>query len=109
MYPGRSSSTLGNPNYVAGCLLPFIPLLVANIRRAQSQIQGRIDMQIANIVMLGILLVGIGVTGSHIAILLIGLLAPWYLIIYFLRGYDTWKQILIFTLFSVFGIFLLFS
>ena len=109
MYPGRSSSTLGNPNYVAGYLLPFIPLLVANIRRAQSQIQGRIDMQIANMVMLGILLVGIGVTGSHIAILLIGLLALWYLIIYILRGYDTWKQILIFTLFSVFGIFLLFS
>lgn len=32
MYPGRSSSTLGNPNYVAGYLLPFIPIYIEYIR-----------------------------------------------------------------------------
>ncbi len=109
MYPGRSSSTLGNPNYVAGYLLPFVPLFVATIMQVVSQKQRRADTQIFNIAMLGIILIGICVTGSHIAMLLIGALASWYLIVYIFRGYDTWTQMLIFTLFSVLGIFLLFS
>jgi hypothetical protein len=109
MYPGRSSSTLGNPNYVAGYLLPLVPLFVATIVQLTSYRQRRIDMQVCYIIMLGIILIGICVTGSHIAMLLIGALVFWYLIVSIFREYDIWTQILLFTLCTVLGIFLLFS
>ncbi len=59
-YPGRSVSTLGNPNYVAGYLLIFLPLFVY-IRTPERW------------VILGLLSIAILTTGSYIAMGLMGL------------------------------------
>ncbi len=55
MYPGRSSSTLGNPNYVAGYLLPFIPILLMNIRKIK--IKRISDINIHVLVMIHIIII----------------------------------------------------
>ncbi len=72
-YPGRSSSTLGNPNYVAGYLLPFVPVLVFSLKTNKAK---RWWLIIAFLCILG----GIFVSGSYIAMACIGAMGIGYVI-----------------------------
>ncbi len=96
LYPGRSSSTLGNPNYVAGYLLPFIPILISYIKK-----QRHILKLFSLIFALVIIIMGIYMTGSHIALFLICILAIWYNIVFIFHEYVFSKQASIFLVVSI--------
>ncbi len=104
LYPGRSSSTLGNPNYLAGYLIPFIPILIANIKKEKH------IMQIFfNITALAVIVLGIYMSWSYIAWILVWLLIIWYHITLLFRRYSLSKQIFIFAIITSVLIFLWFS
>ena len=96
-YPGRSSSTLGNPNYVAGYLIAFIPIVLVNISNIQSALSmNKVIATLLSSTIVSCVIIAIAVTGSHIAILLLGILILWYSVHYVLHRYTIEKQIIIF-------------
>ncbi|NRH20609.1 hypothetical protein HOO68_01010 [Candidatus Gracilibacteria bacterium] len=96
MYPGRSSGTLGNPNYLAGYMLVFIPILMEYILNWDWKIKQKY-IPIGYIGALLIFLGGIYVSGSYIANTLILFLLLWYSLGYFF-GKHIGKQFSIFLL-----------
>ena len=105
-YTGRSVSTLGNPNYVAGYLLIFVPLFIASSFATFRKVKQRIDIQILYILTIIGLLIAIYATGSHIAIILIGLLGLWYMLQYMLRNLTRSRQISVWLILSICIIFI---
>lgn len=95
MYPGRASSTLGNPNYLAGFLLPFVPILTQSIYTLKDKYWKQIWVFICNICMLWIILGWIFTTGSYIAVFLVWLLGLWYCLIYLIRSIPFWRQVIV--------------
>ena len=108
-YTGRSVSTLGNPNYVAGYLLLFVPLLMASSLLAIGKMKQRIDIQIVHILTILILLIAIYVTGSYIAMVLIGLLGLWYVLQYMFPDLARSRQIIIWIMLSICLVFIALS
>ena len=108
-YTGRSVSTLGNPNYVAGYLLIFVPLLIASSLVVIGKTKQRIDIQIVHILAILILLIAIYATGSYIAIVLIGLLGLWYILQYMFRDLARSRQIIVWIMLSICLVFIALS
>jgi len=96
MYPGRAASTLGNPNYLAGFLLPFVPILTQSIYTLKDKYWKQIRVFISSVCMLWIILGWIYTTGSYIAMFLVWLLGLWYCLIYLMRSIPFWRQVIVF-------------
>ncbi|MBC7504065.1 hypothetical protein H7169_03765 [Candidatus Gracilibacteria bacterium] len=106
IYPGRSSSTLGNPNYVAGYLLPFVPIMLEGVWRNQKTLIKNEGMNyLLRLTIILCLLLAVVVTGSYIALLLLAILVISYSVSYLLYGYSKVKQII--TLATIVAIFIL--
>lgn len=88
LYTWRSSSTLWNPNYVAGYLLPCIPICIFFIKNKNEKIW--------NIIALIIILIAIVATGSYIAMSIVWALVVWYGIGYFFKNYTRINSTIIF-------------
>lgn len=95
MYPGRTSSTLGNPNYLAGFLLPFVPILTQSIYTLKDKYWKQVRVFMSSICMLWIILGWIYTTGSYIAVFLVWLLGLWYCLIYLMRSIPFWRQVIV--------------
>jgi hypothetical protein len=91
LYTWRSSSTLGNPNYVAGYLLAFIPICIFFIKNKKEKIW--------NIIALIIIFIGIATTGSYIAMSILCSLIVWYGIRYFFKKYTRINSGIIFLIY----------
>lgn len=102
MYPGRSSSTLWNPNYLAGYLIFFIPILIERIQWL-FQKYGSIFHQkiISQIMILVLLLWGIYTSWSYITMTILVLLVIWYCIWWIFPKYSLLKKWSIFLLVSI--------
>ncbi len=101
LYSWRSSSTLGNPNYVAGYLLPFIPIFIFCIKKTKEKMW---------YILLGLfsILAAIFVTGSYIAICIACLIFCWYNISFIFHGYPNSRKVFIFVICIVLVLFLWF-
>lgn len=93
-YVGRAISTLGNPNYVAGYLLPFVPILITKLRKP---ILGAKNIVIA--IFLSLLTLAIITTKSLIGISLLVIIILWYIVQYFIIRKKT--QIIVFSILLV--------
>lgn len=91
MYSWRSSSTLGNPNYVAGYLLMFIPIVASQISQYKKH-------RWIYILVLALLLLAIYMTGSYIGLYLIFSLFLYYNVVYIFSNSSIFKQLIIFFL-----------
>lgn len=110
MYPGRSLSTLGNPNYLAGYLILFIPILIERIRESYWE-HGSIfyKKSILQIGILSIFLGGIFTSWSYIAMMILIFLFIWYYICYFFSKYSFLKKLSIFLFLCVMLLCAIFS
>lgn len=93
LYDGRSSSTLGNPNYVAGYLLLFIPIVIGKIEILKERYWKQSGIFILYLAILWFLVGWIYSTGSHIALFLIWFLCLWYCLRYLFVWMHLWKQV----------------
>jgi hypothetical protein len=88
LYTWRSSSTLWNPNYVAGYLLPCIPIWFFFIKNSKEKIWSTVALVL--------IFIGIVTTGSYIAMSIVWALVVWYGIRYFFKKYTRIKSGIIF-------------
>ena len=88
-YTGRSSSTLGNPNYLAGFLVMYIPIIYFYFRKYRS------ISWLLFLVGIGFLL-AIFTTGSYIALFIILMLGIWYQIRFILHTWSIASQLLLY-------------
>lgn len=109
LYDGRSSSTLGNPNYVAGYLLLFIPIVIGKIEILKERYWKQSGIFILYLAILWFLVGWIYSTGSHIALFLIWFLCLWYCLRYLFVWMHLWKQVALLLSFTGVITFLLYS
>lgn len=96
LYHGRSSSTLGNPNYLAGYLLLFVPIVFWKIQILKDKYRQQWWIIILYLAIFSLLLGWIYSTGSYIAIFLIWFLFLWHWLRYLLKWMYIWKQVALF-------------
>jgi hypothetical protein len=89
LYTWRSSSTLGNPNYVAGYLLMFIPIVASHILQYRKY-------RWIYLILLLFIVIAIYLTGSYIGLYIVFALFFYYNIRYIFSDLAINRQLVIF-------------